>query len=262
MKKTLVCAMLLAAIVSVGQAEVIYRETFPQINASLDREAKLLAQGWFAHENAESTADNGSTIFGSGSADPTGVPGMGIENKPVLPLDADDNPLYDNGMMFASRKTGAWAYYTYETPVDSGLFGTVRINTATNSEDDIHAIAQVDGQWYVSEAKALLPGQGSGVWEDRFIITGTSAWALGTFYGRSATGDAAVATLDSGFGSANGGVDALPDGTITGFGLYTPNLGGNQRFDLYEINTEIIPEPATMSLLALGGLVAIRRRRR
>ncbi|MBL7218971.1 MAG: PEP-CTERM sorting domain-containing protein [Phycisphaerae bacterium] len=33
-------------------------------------------------------------------------------------------------------------------------------------------------------------------------------------------------------------------------------------FDAFETNVEVIPEPATMSLLALGGLAALRRRRR
>ncbi len=61
---------------------------------------------------------------------------------------------------------------------------------------------------------------------------------------------------------------ALPDGDIEGVGLYFASgshLDGeyvqHSRATVYVDNFTVIPEPATMSLLALGGLVAIRRRR-
>jgi hypothetical protein len=54
----------------------------------------------------------------------------------------------------------------------------------------------------------------------------------------------------------------LPDGDVTAFGtFYVPSSTGQFRnsFDTYQIT---VPEPATMSVLAIGGLAALIRRRK
>ncbi|MFP4354536.1 MAG: PEP-CTERM sorting domain-containing protein [Phycisphaerae bacterium] len=47
--------------------------------------------------------------------------------------------------------------------------------------------------------------------------------------------------------------------TFTGQNVYSDT---NRRFDIQAVAVDAIPEPATMSLLALGGLAVLRRRRR
>ncbi len=54
----------------------------------------------------------------------------------------------------------------------------------------------------------------------------------------------------------------LPSGDITGFGLLVETELGTRRFDTFQIDATVIPEPASAALLIGAGLWASFLRRR
>jgi hypothetical protein len=264
MRKTLVCGLLLVAIVSVGQAEVIYRETFPYVSnivvptemVGLERALRAAGQGWYTTQANRSANNHG--IVSDSTGDDLGGPLDGLNNLPNLPLDGQGNDAFQRGRIFASAKHEAGtAYWTHEAAIDTAAFKAIRLVMRNGAKDDFHALIQVGGQWYVSDEYTEMPDDtDADGWGETFIVLDDPMWATADVSLPGITGETGTATLTSGFDFDT------PSGLITGFGLYNPSLDGNQRIDIYEVNNQPIPEPATMSLLALGGLVALRRRRR
>ena len=106
-------------------------------------------------------------------------------------------------------------------------------------------------RWFASET---VHG-GQAAWTQHTVDLLSGNWIEFAFDGTMAA-DASGAFDVSGVGSA------LPGGTLQGIGLYVQmDSGDSARFDSVELAGTIVPEPATVSLLVLGGLVALRRRR-
>ncbi|MFP3422996.1 PEP-CTERM sorting domain-containing protein, partial [Bacillus sp. SIMBA_161] len=55
---------------------------------------------------------------------------------------------------------------------------------------------------------------------------------------------------------------ALPTtGDVTAFGIFSESKGDSHRYDNYNIQGSLIPEPGSLSLLAVGATTLMRRRR-
>ncbi|MFP4356343.1 MAG: PEP-CTERM sorting domain-containing protein [Phycisphaerae bacterium] len=248
MKKVILCMSLVAFFAASAGAEVIYRETFPWKDTGQDiRTTQAAWQGWYIARDGETSPGAGLLVAEPSQLDPVGDVGDGIANWPNISVD----PPTSRGRMFASTPD-TYAFFTHEASVDADFFNTVRMYVRNSAPNTMHALIQVDGQWYVSEASAQ--DDDGGDWGEVFINLDGSAWAMADAQLAPVTGGSAVASI--------GAFDqAKPSGLITGFGWYS-SISANHRVDLYEVNTEFIPEPATMSLLAIGGLLALRRRRK
>jgi hypothetical protein len=132
-----------------------------------------------------------------------------------------------------------------------------QVNTFDTS-DSLTAVLQVDGTWYYSQnavADGTTLGYNNTSWQtDTFSASGL--WAPLTVHLGTDTGGSSA--LGSGvFG-------ALPSGTITGLGVYQagiPGAGGGYDISDYVLNGNV-PEPGTLSLLALGAMGLMARRRK
>lgn len=110
--------------------------------------------------------------------------------------------------------------------------------------DEARFIAQIDGTYYVSQHERFADG-------DRLSAAGDALWSV---YDPDSDlyFDADAATWD-----------ALPAGELQAVGIYQSRDSGTLHmtaFDNFQVSA--IPEPATLALLAAGGLaVALKRRR-
>ncbi len=95
-----------------------------------------------------------------------------------------------------------------------------------------------------------------------FTLASSTDVYAGFFTAGSGSGIIALDQNNAGTGSSSTDHDNLfvaPTGTgQTVAGFSHTNLGRTYAF---EVNVDLIPEPATMSLLALGGLMMLRRRK-
>jgi hypothetical protein len=131
------------------------------------------------------------------------------------------------------------------------------LGTSGDVSDDVWVVSSTT---FNSEDGTGTNFSTNGVQHTLNFSTASSAWQSLTFipvYG-SGTGTLATRLTTPGLNTA------FPNGNITAFGLYIPESNGVIRFDTYEINAHAVPEPASVSLLALGliGLARFRRRKK
>jgi hypothetical protein len=124
-----------------------------------------------------------------------------------------------------------------------------RDSDGSPGNSDLFFIAEVGGTWYASNPIDSAPGS---VWKTDSYGVETQNWFA---WETNLTDGFAISGISSTAGS-------LAAGDITGFGIALRNTdtGDNFRIDDVQINGTI-PEPATLGLIALGGLMMIGRRR-
>ncbi|NJK31618.1 MAG: hypothetical protein HC927_03935 [Deltaproteobacteria bacterium] len=238
-----------------------YRETFPFIAANADREGRLIEQGWNATVNGRINRDrDGETIFANTDSVPDGTPISGdVANTPAGTDIAD-------GLLFFSRGQSDWAAWTHEVAalnIHSTDLVSVRMRARNAQPDAVFVMVQIDGAWWVNENLAFSL-DGNNAFTDLRIDLTTGRWASFELANEDAGPDgdlettadniASVATLTSFFTAAR------PDGTITGVGLFAPDIRGNNRYDFFELN--IVPAPGAAALALIATLATSRRRRR
>jgi len=245
MKRLALISLVLAMVVGVaGAAPITYEEPFD--GASDGTDAELSVAGWNAHGNL--TDDSGQAI----AVDLTSGDG---DYKAGLGWD-------DGGIAYfwpGKKKIDEGIIWTDEQTLDRtspGEIDTVAFDVNANNADETayHLAMEIGSQWYVR--KTGVSADNKKTWESKSVSFTTSAadWAELDFTPESALSFGSDLTSD------------LPAGDITAFGLYLDmNTGGDgsngtMRVDNFTISQ--VPEPATMSLLAIGGLGVLIRRRK
>ncbi len=238
--------MLLVTVAGVGflstlaNAAVIYRETFPNSGGG---NKSLSVEGWEARLRSEDGNSAGSTSgfsqFNFNSANPAGNPAPVNSN----PQDAS----LTNGSVVNFFSGGFWAqptlYYTNEYTLDrsANTFDSIEWfqNAQSGGSNGYRAAVEIGGSWYVNDQVFL------GFFSPSLSISGSN-WQSLAFSNLAISGSAA----------------ALPSGNITGFGLFTDRSSLSspfEEFDNFTLNATPIPEPTTLSVLAIASSLFLRR---
>jgi len=160
-----------------------------------------------------------------------GSSGAALATGAAMFVDDANDPLR-RMIMYSFNETGKWVEVTFTNGLvyEFTQFGIASGNMAAAAEFQLDVLVGVD------------PLTGEDIWETVFDRFFPFAY------------------------SANGSYTELPEGTVgTGIKLTLLNSGGGSNYisDLQlfgQVYVPPIPEPATMSLLALGGLALLRRR--
>jgi hypothetical protein len=250
---TMMAVLVAGAVGSASAAPIsTYTEHFDGATSSGD--AELAVAGWNAHANV---AEGGSAIAVSLTTAPSDYKaGLGYDDPESIayfwPGDgpANGGGELDDGILWTDEQT---LDRTSPGEIDSFAFD---VNTNASGDTAYHPAIQIGSAWYVMKTGASATDDKT--WESKSLSFSTAAadWANLDF------------TPDSVLAIGSDLTSDLPSGEIVAFGLYldmnTSGSGsmqhGTMRVDNFTVNQ--VPEPATMSLLAIGGLGVLIRRRK
>ena len=231
--------------------EAAYREVFPSGGTSGD--TSLSSAGWQAHSGpaAIEQTSSGAVLVSGEIGRSGGTPGLnaGIQGSAQGA----------RGFMISSDEALSGLNMLYWTNEYSILTGQVEsfqwyLGNASATESMRLAVAVTDGDgatsWFASteaftSAPKTTPNFPSQSELKTLLLAGSSFNNL-----IFSPGVALSMGAPAGF---------LPEGTITGFGLYTDAMSDTQRIDTFTINQ--VPEPST-ALLGLAGMIALSSVRR
>jgi hypothetical protein len=276
MKKFVVLAgaILLSMQATRAAEPAIYRETFSATAGAPNTNFNYV--GWNGYWSPTAQPDDGIAIpynnFGAGSS--LGRPSGGsFTNVNAGPEDGNTN-----GFAFASGQLAVsnnFLNYTSQFPIDQTLYNIGSIsfysgntsNSFPNGMPGYRIAIQMDGNWYASSQ--LLVQNNNIANAAAFATSGQQLifnWTL-------AAGAWDSLTFVPGTSLVLGGpTGALPSDPVTAYGLYSdPAVNTNgalgvatRRWDSYEIDGTVIPEPSSLALvfLGLGALWSVRRSRK
>lgn len=254
-------AFVVAGAGTMAHANPIYREIFPNnTGGDLRPIGSGNTHGTFAPANtgwqlwantsetatAVSNETNNSNQTGLAFDTPLGSSAVAINSNPSSPGTGNNAA----GRTFTGLGTwGAYLLFTDEYTVDTTATPVASVSWMTrntSSSETSRVAVRIADQWYASNATFTNANS----WETKTFTftTAASAWRTVAF----AEGSpllVSTTTLTS----------PLPAGNITAFGLFTDNSNDTARIDDFTINA--VPEPASLALLALGGLAIAGRRR-
>jgi hypothetical protein len=137
-----------------------------------------------------------------------------------------------------------------------------------NALDTMQLAVRVGTQWYAHTTAHSTAPLGLGAFpttaELKQVIYDPAAanWLAINFDGTYDGGSPGTVTDSSGPLSLGSAPGADLSGTITGFGLYLAGANGTRRWDTFQIDATLIPEPSVICLAGLAGLALLLRRRK
>ncbi len=243
--KFLVAACVVLAAAAAAQASVIYQQTFDNTTgAEIHRPDIHSDYGWTAHfTTGGNYSDNTDWQVSDGEGDPH--------------YGTTEGWLYA-GMHWGAGDTTRTLLWTPDVNVDVSEITEVNWWQANSHSDHRFQVAlRMDGAWYVSELADAQ--EHDDVWGDDVATLGsriTFEFDGKDWYELNFDGD--FPNIDSTVGLSIGDPTSLPGGTVAAIGLYIDGNAEGRRIDTFTV----IPEPATLAVLGIGGLGVLLRRRR
>lgn len=250
---TLATALCACVVADATQAEVLYHENWT--NTSGSTIADPGTAGWTGLADIDNTGP--LDVIGGDSRLQIATSNTGISSPSVNsdPQFADST----TGHLFSGATADPYLIWTEEFTIDGSVYdiSTLEFSVGTNHKtgEPVRIAMRIGSVWYVSET----------------VATTFSGWAASQTSGliSASTGDAGqdwfALTVDVANNVLSVGASAavLPTtGDVTGFGMFSETKTDSHRFDNYHIEGELVPEPGSMSLIALGGALMLRRLRK
>ena len=238
---------LLALAPAITSADVIYTETFDKgvggNDAGWSNGSGPSVVGWQSHVGVG--AQDTSVSSGGGDFNDWGI--------------TDDTDGYAaNTQRDDTADASISILWTEETLFRTGQEIETISFYLRNSDDNapFHVAVEIGSNWYVSGTSYTQDDSKNWTQQVFNWTTAASSWNdLNFIPGNETATPGGTLSIGSPLGSD------LPSGDVTAFGLV---LNGNEdntvRVDTFEVTA--IPEPATMSLLAIGGLGVLLKRKR
>lgn len=253
-----------------AEGAVIYRETFGRPVPTANFDMHPSEHDWADFNSAGSWVDTTGTVnFGiNGSTD--GRP-SDVANVNAGPNSDGTTGAYGRGIHFFLAAGGSPTLaMTPEYSFDPGLYDGLSFSfyaANASASDTMRLAVEVGGQWYASAQQVATAALGLGAFPASAELKtfnydpAAANWLAINFDGSydTTTNMGANSSGPLSLGAAPG---APLSGMITGFGVYLDTAVGTRRFDTFEINGRLIPEPAAAMLLSIAGLILALIRRR
>ena len=273
-------ALVVAASSATASAATLYRETFgrPVTDPQPDADAGGNITGnIFDWPTFRAETVGGNALLQTVGNNATGVSGNAAAGQPgdVANVNAGANSdgtfgAYPRGLYFISQNEQApKLMWTSEFSVNSNLAGLTFGWRQGNDNDTagFQLALRVGGQWVVSTATINSVGYPDGIGnfaasaQTKSVAFDPTAanWLTlnfdGTWDSTTNVGTPSTVPLATGAAPASN-----LSGVIDGFGLYSAIDLGTRRFDTFEVTG--VPEPSSLTLAALAGLIVAAKRRK